>query len=195
MEESFIRHLPVVEERELKGILSSEAILAAPDTQVSVGQLSLIRPDGHFVFAEQHLYDAIRMMVYTGHAVVPVLDSDGFYLGAIDREEALKAVANFTGLNEPGGILVLAINPGEYHLREIASVVESNDAQILSLYVAPSGNELEQYVVLKLNISELSAVQAGFERYGYRIAYAFYDQKQLDDSRDRYALLMNYLQI
>ncbi|MDX2062709.1 MAG: CBS domain-containing protein [Bacteroidia bacterium] len=195
MEEYFMPHLPVVEDRELKGILSASAITALEDPQVRVGDLQLIRPDGHFVFDGQHVYDAVQLMTFTGHSVVPVLDAEAHYLGVIGREQALQAVSGFTGLHEPGGVLVLTLPAAGYHLREIASIVESADAQVLSLYMAPLATEGEQWLVLKLNVRELGAVEASFERYGYRVALAFYDQPQLSDTTERYNALMNYLSI
>jgi acetoin utilization protein AcuB len=195
MEELYLPHLPVVEDRQLHGILAADAILNADDPEVQVRELQLIRADGHFIFTEQHLYDAIAIMAFTGHSIVPVLDAEGLYTGAIGREEVVQAIADMSGVKEPGGIIVLDVAPANYHLREIASIVESADARVLSLYTAPLTETGQLLITLKLNISELSAVQASFERYGYKVAFAFFDQKQLDDTRDRYDALMNYLSI
>ena len=71
--------------------------------------------------------------------------------------------------------------------------MESNDAKILSLYISSLPESLAYQVTLKLNISELTRTLGTFERFGYKVMMSFFDKAQLDDTTDRYNLLMRYL--
>jgi predicted transcriptional regulator len=193
MEDLQVGHLPVVENRELLGLVSEAALRDADDRQLS--EAGWMGADGAFVYGRQHAYDVISLMRYTGNGVIPVLDNESQYLGAIGREEVLRYVSDMLAVGEPGGVIVLEMPRANYHLREIASIIESNGARILSLYVSSVPDSERVYVTIKLSQSELTAIMLGFERYGYTVAYTFYDARQLDDSRDRYDALVRYLNV
>ncbi len=83
----------------------------------------------------------------------------------------------------------------DYSLSEIARIIESNDAKILSLFVHswPESTKIE--VTLKINRVELGAILQTFNRFNYNIKAIFSEQDDLDDLRERYDSLMNYLNI
>ncbi len=194
MEAANLSQLALVDDdKELQGLVA-RADLERTDVQGTLADVRPSRPAaGSFVYASQHAYDALSLLIYSGNYIVPVLNAEDAYIGSIGREEALLFLGNMLTLKEPGGILVLKVERNNYQLREIASIVESNDARILSLYLSSVTGSTSMHVTLKVNVSELSQIVMGFERYGYTLAYTFFDTKQMDDNKDRYDLLMRFI--
>jgi CBS domain-containing protein len=197
MQEHQTHQLSVVGDAELMGLINSDDIRADFVAAKPLSELRLSRPAaGSFVFPTQHAYDVLALMAFTGNHVVPVLEVEGHkYMGSIGRTDMMKYMGDMLALKDPGGIVVVEVARNNYQLREIASIVESNDARVLSLYLSPVPDSTNLYVTIKVNVSELSQIVLGFERYGYKIAYTFFDRKQMDDTRDRYEALLKFINI
>ncbi len=193
MEEFKVGHLPIVNEKQYLGLLSENDVLSAEGMDQPVGDYPLTLPVTLWIYDHQHVYDAIRLMALWNLSVLPVIDADNNYIGMVTREDLVLAMAKFFAAEEPGGIIILEIPHNSYNLSEIARIVESNDAKILSLYISSLPNSLAYQVTLKLNISELTRTLGTFERFGYKVMMSFFDKAQLDDTTDRYNLLMRYL--
>jgi hypothetical protein len=104
-------------------------------------------------------------------------------------------MAKSFSLENPGGIIVLEMSQNDYNLTEIAQIVESNDAKILSLFLASHSDSTRLNVVIKLNKTEIGGVLQTFDRYGYYVKFSFNDEEDRDDLRENYDSLMNYLNI
>lgn len=70
----------------------------------------------------------------------------------------LEKFADMASLKEPGGVIVLELNTNDYYLTEIAKIVESNDAKILSLYISSPTDSTKLEVTLKINRTDLSSI-------------------------------------
>jgi hypothetical protein len=80
-------------------------------------------------------------------------------------------------------------------MAQIAQIVESNSAKILSSYImsSPDSNKLE--VTLKINLIELDRIIRTFERYDYTIKASYQKSIGDDDIQFRFDALMNYLNL
>ena len=78
---------------------------------------------------------------------------------------------------------------------EIAQIVESNDAKILSSYIMSSVDSTTIEVTLKINKIELDSIIRTFERYDYTIKASFQKSGNDTDLQFRYDALMNYLNL
>ena len=136
MEEFKVTHLPIVNKEDFLGVISEDDILALnkPDEPIGNHSLSLMR---QFIKEDQHIYEAIKLITKMKLSLVPVLDVNEHYLGVITLPDLVEAMATLTSVNSPGGIIMLELNINDYSLSEIAQIVESNGASILSLYVNP----------------------------------------------------------
>ena len=77
---------------------------------------------------------------------------------------------------------------------DISRHVESNDAKILSAYVSP--DELDPYKIkltLKINTTDLTRIIATLERFEYRIIAQYQESADNQADKDRYDLLLKYL--
>jgi Mg/Co/Ni transporter MgtE len=155
--------------------------------------LSLFSP---FVYEDQHIYEVIEMVARMDLSAVPVLDHNNNFLGLITTNELIQKFASLTALNHPGGILVLEMNVNDYSLSQIAQIVESNDAKILSVYLSSNEDSTKMEVILKINISDLTSVIQTFERYNYNIKASYLKDNDEDSLiKNRYELFMRYLNV
>ncbi|WP_158824836.1 CBS domain-containing protein [Mucilaginibacter lacusdianchii] len=191
MVEFRIRHLPIVNEQQFLGLLSENDI-TDPDHNLLVSSLSQLLVNS-FVYQDQHVYDVLRMFYEHKLTVVPVLDAAKNYAGLITLSGMSNGIAEITSATEPGGIIVLEINTKDNSMSQMAQIVESDNAQILSSHVRTFPHSTRMEVTLKLNKPDISAINAAFLRYGYDVKAIFNQSDDDDDSMDRYDSFMNYL--
>lgn len=195
MHEFGVDHLPIVNNEQYLGLITEDDILDLSEPMAAIGshELSLARP---FVYGNAHLYEVIKLAVELKLTLVPVVDEDEVFIGAITLENIMRCFATLSGITENGAILVLETSKSNYSLSEIARIVESNNAYILSSHVFTHGEDSSKLeVVLKLNVAELRTIIATFERFEYTISAFFQEEEYQEQLKDRFDSLMNYLNI
>ena len=78
-------------------------------------------------------------------------------------------------------------------MSEIASIVESNNAKILSSYITSTPDSTKMELTIKVNITELDAIIADLKRFEYNVMAFYHDGGSKDDVMERYESLMRYL--
>lgn len=194
MNDFHVRHLPVVEDGKLLGILSEDEVLNFADPDLTIKESASVLLE-KYVPANKHLYDIMRLVVNHNLTVVPVLDAEQEYVGLITVEDLIRKLADTGSITHPGGVLVLSMAPRDYSLSEIARLIEGENTTILSSFISsPYGNnQLE--LTLKLSKEDLKHVIATLERFGYEIKSSFYESEIIDTLQDRYEGLMRYLDV
>jgi len=134
----------------------------------------------------------MKIMHQMNLAVLPIIDHELKYVGCATTESLLKYMTENSGINNPGGIIVLEVPPRNYTLYEIARICENEDVIIMNLQVH-TNEQGKLDVTLKLNRSTLDAVVSSFERHNYHVKEVYGDESKKDDMMDKYKLLMNYL--
>ncbi len=194
MEEFKVAHLPVIDGTNYVGMVSEADILDSntPDQLLTKHPLTLNNPEN---IANQHVYDAIRMAANLNLTVIPVVDETHKYLGMVTTNNLIQNTNKMAAINEPGGILVLEMNVRDYSLTEVARIVESNDAKILSSYIRTLPGTDNMELTLKINKEELDGIIQAFERYSYNIVATFNETKHLEDLKNRFESFMKFINI
>jgi CBS domain-containing protein len=193
MNDFYVRHLPIVNNKQLLGVLSEDDILDFDATEaVGSYSLSLIRP---YVKYNDHIYEVMRVLAENKLTVIPVVDGEENYIGLITQEDLLRYFANAGSFSEPGSIIVLEISKRDYALSEISRIVESENAAILSTFITSEPDNTQVEVTLKINRQNTQSIIATFERFDYRVKATFNEADYLDSLRDRYDALMAYLNV
>ncbi len=190
-----ISHLPIVNNEDFLGLISDKDIYDhnMADEPIGNHSLSLFSP---YVTYDQHLYEVIELASRLNLSVVPVLDHNNHYLGVITLNDLIHYVADFSALKEPGAIIVLEMNVHDYALSQIAQIVESNDAKILSVCVTSHSISTKLEVTLKVNRTDISSIIQTFNRYNYIIKSTFMDEDDMNSFyENRYEMFMKYLNI
>lgn len=194
MDDYKISHLPIVNNQKFLGLISELDIYNLNNFDEPLGnhKLSLIQP---YVKENQHIYDVLKIVNALGLTLIPVLNDKEDYLGSITLKNLLKYFAESLSVENPGGIIILETAYNNYSLTEIANIVESNDAKILSTYILNHEDSTRIEIALKINKQDIAAILKTFDRYGYFVKASFNEDTDLDDLKDRYNILMNYLNV
>ena len=194
MDEYRVSHLPITSDEELLGVISDEDINTLNHFEECIGnhRLSLARV---FVTEDMHIYEVIRLFSVHKLTLIPVLDKKGNYMGVITLRELVEKFAEFTAVGNPGGVLILEVNEKDYSLSQIAQIVESNDAIILSVFIHSFPDSTRMEVILKVNKMDITSIIATFNRYDYIIKASFSESDYDDYLRDRFDSFMNYLNV
>jgi len=194
MEEFKVAHLPVVDGQRLVGVAQDAVLVDQYDAQAPV-QRVMEQVEVPFVHAGQHVYDVVRLFSERNLSVVPVLDDQGMYLGCINEHEALRQLAELTNVREPGSIVVLEMNQIDYSLHQLAGLVESNGARVLSAFSSAVPDSTRMAVTLKINRDDISDILRSFERYDIMVRSTYQGSKLQDDLMQRYEELLRYMNL
>jgi len=192
MEEYMVRHLPIVEDREVMGMVSEEMIL---DNDQDAMILSYRGSDSPvFVHSEDHILEILAFFAKTNLTCVAVVDAQIKYVGMITLQQLMMRFATEYSFDEPGAIIVLELNKVDYSLTEISRIIESEKGTILSCLISQQREDSNILLVtLKINLQDIQYVKATFERFNYNIVAAFSEVKYVDTLSERYEALMHYL--
>lgn len=192
MDEYKVHHLPIVNNTQLLGVIAEKDILDSSNIHDSIGayNLSLLRP---FVLSNEHIYEVIKTITTLKLSILPVVDTQQNYLGIITLETLVNKVAEMASINEPGGLIILNVNIHDYSLSQIAQIVESNDAKILSSYITSAHDSTKTEVTIKVNREDLSPILQTFFRYNYTVVATYHHSEYEEDLKRRLESFMNYL--
>ena len=154
---------------------------------------SLIRP---YVFENQHIYEIVDLFAKLKLTIVPVLDANKKYLGSITLHNIVTEFAKMITVEKAGGIIILEMTIHDYCLSEIAQIVESNNAKILSLFVNTIEASTAISITIKVDVTDMASIIQTFERYDYKIKASFLSEDMLKVFyQDRLDSFLNYLNI
>lgn len=192
MNDYHVAHLPVVENENYLGIVSEEQLLHSDDQdllsdlQISDGTTS--------VQANDHFLKAIQTAVTNKLSIVPVVQEKQL-MGIVTYNDLLRNASDFMSLNEPGGLIVLEVEKGNYSFAEISRIIESNDAQITQLNSFTDPETSITQVTIKVSKLEISDIISTFQRYEYSVKYYFGEELYQNELKDNFDNLMNYLNV
>jgi acetoin utilization protein AcuB len=193
MSDFYLRHLPVVNGDQLVAIVSEDQLLDA-DAQAEIKTYDLpLQPI--FVKRSAHLYDVMRILGEHKLTVVPVLDDELNYLGIITLEDLIRFFAESSSFRDPGSIVVLEMGYHDYSLAEIARIVESEGAVVLSSFSQSFKDSNRIQVTIKINGQQISAIIGTFERFDYQVMASFNEVELQNTLKERYDSLINYLNV
>ncbi|MCX6198724.1 MAG: CBS domain-containing protein [Bacteroidetes bacterium] len=194
MHEYNVSQLPVVDGNSYIGLVTMEDVINMKHLNQPLKNFTQIfrKPS---VKDTAHIFDVMKSALEYNVRVVPVINDDHKYLGMISAESCLRAFAVLNSVKDAGGILELQVAVKDYSLSEVARIVEENEAEILCLYTNINQLEQKAEITIKLNTSEVSGIIAAFERYEYEVISVYNDAEYAEDMKDRYDLLMRYLNV
>ena len=189
-----ICHVPIVKENRYLGILPLELIVTSGDENSA---LSTYKDDYNFAFADsdQHILNIFEIAAENQLTVIPVTEENYYYKGAISITNLLHYFAGIYSFRENGGIFTLEVPFRNYDLSEISRIVESNNIKILSFYTETNSDGSVVYITVKVNSLDMRHLKATFERYDYKIDVHYTYDKRESDMKERYDLLMKFLDL
>lgn len=189
-----VTHLPVVADEKYLGLISEDDLLDVEEEKGTIQALESYFISGA-VKENAHFLNAVNFSNHHESNVVPVVNEENELEGVITVADLLRALGDFSGANEIGGIIVMEMERSQLAISEISRIVESNDATILHLNTTVDAVTGMLTVTLHLNKKEIAAIVSAFERYEYDVLYYFGDEKFENEIHSNYRHLMNYLDI
>jgi CBS domain-containing protein len=190
-----VSHIPVVNENRFLGLISDKLIYDLSITDKAI-ETQLDKLDTSHAHKSQHIFEVAILMYKLKLSVLPVLDDDHYYLGAITLYDLARKFAKLFSLQEIGAVVVLEMNTFNYSLVEISQVVESTGIKILSVFLDRKPGTQTLDVILKLDKDDLSLLIPAFMRYNYAVKAVYFDQSELDDLyKDRFDQFMKFMNL
>ncbi|WDF69945.1 CBS domain-containing protein [Sphingobacterium oryzagri] len=194
MNEFHMTQLPVVSEHDFLGLLTEDQLLAADDETQSLHNLS-VSLRFVYLYEYQHVYDALQYMSAHQLQLLPVVDKDNVYLGTLTQQEVLHALNDTLGNREPGAIIVLELGRNDVSFSHIAHLFESENVRILSTAVRDIPDTTKIEMTIKVDKQNISTLIASLWRFDYVVKATFNDGSPDSDIKERYDILMNYLNL
>ena len=194
MDEFKLNHIPVVNETEYVGLLSDDMVYDYNHLKDPISNINFLGKQ-QSILENAHFFQVMSLISSYKLSVVPVCDEQRNYKGSISTKKLINVFSKQSGFNSSGAVITLLVNDFDYQLSQIAQIIESNDAKILSLYSEnlESNNQLK--LTIKISDGKLGAVLQTFSRYDYTVQDVFSDDEINNQSKQRYDHLMKYLNV
>ncbi|WP_075349050.1 CBS domain-containing protein [Algoriphagus marinus] len=195
MEEIRINNLPVVDNGVFVGLVNGDLIFDLNNPETLISELTL-ENSGCWVFADQHIYDVLRVSSEHHSNLVAILDRNSTYLGVVTMEDSISAFAESLSIQSHGSVMILSMNMNEYSLAEISRIIESENGKVLSSFISTDpldNNKIK--LTLKIDKPELRHIKATLERFGYRILDQYQEVEEASSEEDRIGNLLRFLDI
>lgn len=193
MDDFDIIHIAVVDHNRYLGVISKDDLLDADENSpVKVIMTAMLQKA---VKSSEHFLSALRLASQNNLSMVPVVNNEQEWVGAIPVAELLKASSQFTGAEEPGAVIVLEMERKSYSFGEISRLIETNDAYITQFNTFFENETGLLIVTIKINKVEISDILSTFQRYEYSVRYFIGEEHYENELRYNYDHLMSYLKI
>lgn len=193
MQNNYLHALPVIDSEEIfLGIINEDDLLDIFDSDEDL-TTHINKTDGLRI--DEHFFNILREKDLLKNAILPVIDQDGTYAGAISNRSIIQFLAQDRSIEEQGGIIVLEIKSINYSMAEISRIVESNNASIIHSYISSSTDNENILITLKINKNDLKEIVLTFERFSYHIVAVYHTSEYEEGFKERYDSLMVYLNV
>lgn len=162
-----IRHLPVLEDGRLAGIVSDRDLRSAtpalgdPERAAALERIrvgEVMNRDVVTARPDDPIEHAAREMFERKIGCLPVVESDEL-VGILTASDVMRAFVRLTGAHEPG------------ELAEVAGIVRDANVNIVSVLAAPDLRDGKRVAVLRLATIDPHRVVEELERAGYPILW------------------------
>lgn len=195
MEEIRINNLPVVDNGVFMGLVNGDQIFDLNNPETLISEM-ILENSGCWVFADQHIYDVLRVSAEHHSNLVAILDRNSSYIGVATMEDSISAFAESLSIQSHGSVMILSMNMNEYSLAEISRIIESENGKVLSSFISTDpldNNKIK--LTLKIDKPELRHIKATLERFGYRILDQYQEVEEASSEEDRIGNLLRFLDI
>lgn len=194
MNEYRVFHLPLVQKDNYIALISEDDLLDwdTPEEPLSLAPFLSFRPA---ISELAHPFESMKIVKEFNLSLLPVLNDQNHYVGLITTEDLFNFLCDNNTIKEHGAIIVLEMLQRNYTLTEIARICESNDITILGCFIKTIDQSGLQWVTLKVNKSEVSALIATFERYNYHVVEVYASENHNENLAENYNQLMHYLNV
>ncbi|AVX20818.1 MAG: CBS and ACT domain-containing protein [Bacillota bacterium] len=171
-----IRHLPVISEGRLVGIVSDRDLRSASPAfweenseektcQIWIGQI--MSKNVITIAPDDTIDEAARIMYEFRIGSLPVVDGK-YLVGLLTQSDILRALTELLGVHEPGSQLILEIPDRPGVLADIAIIFKNLGVNIVSVVTLPKRRHEEyRLMVIRVNTIDPRKIMAALQQAGY----------------------------
>jgi acetoin utilization protein AcuB len=175
-----IRHIPVVKDERLVGIISDRDLrdasppLGDPDRVSTMKEIRLedvMTREVITTHPEDTIVHAAREMYERKIESLPVVDEEKL-LGIVTSSEVMRALIAVIGVHEPGHsrIAVQTLKPGD--LAEVSGIIQDRGVDIFSVLSSPGKvTSHDRTLVFQVATRDPSSVIQGLQEAGYEVRW------------------------
>lgn len=191
--ETTYSHFPIVENGHLLGLISEIDIRSIFDDDKELGNYQYLFQ--LFCTEENNnLLEILKIFAANETNLIPVINNKKEYLGYCDLIDILHVYNNTPFLKNEGTVLGIKKNVTEYSFSEICQIVESNNGNVLGLFISET-NPTSVKITIKFFAQDVNEIIQSFRRYNYEVLSKHKEDFYLEDLKERSIYLQKYLNI
>lgn len=191
--ETTYSHFPIVENGHLLGLISEIDIRSIFDDEKELGNYQYLFQ--LFCTEENNnLLEILKIFAANETNLIPVINNKKEYLGYCDLIDILHVYNNTPFLKNEGTVLGIKKNVTEYSFSEICQIVESNNGNVLGLFISET-NPTSVKITIKFFAQDVNEIIQSFRRYNYEVLSKHKEDFYLEDLKERSIYLQKYLNI
>lgn len=188
-----LTELPVLEGILYKGMITEAELSKQENSYEFIYQVPLQVIET--VDLQCHFFEIWSRLVQSHLSCISVVNENNEYQGCIRQKSLVQFYKQSFALTEPGCIIVLNQRKLDYSLAKIATLVEEYDTVILSSFVTETASSENILITIKLNRTDPQSIVHSLRRHDIEIVDVFSEESFSDLFKDRFNMLMSYLNI
>ncbi|PWW83048.1 histidine kinase [Prosthecochloris marina] len=178
LQEHGLHEAPVLKDGKLVALVSVDDLHEAARAHEGDGNVQRIEDlsfeEPETVHGDQHLLDVFEQVSNNRlFDILPVKGEDGEYEGIVTKSGLLRDIALLFHFSEKGSTLEIEAPALGVKISEVISVIEKNDAMVLSFGVAePEPGAQTMVMTFRIQCQDIYRLVTNLEKYGYLIRYA-----------------------
>ena len=186
-------HLPIVKNNQYLGLIAEKDILFQEINDERISDFTHLY-DSFYADESLNWLELLKLFATNDTNILPIINSEHQYIGYYELNNILHLFYDTPFLNENGVILIVEKDLKGYSFSEISQIVESNDCNLLGLFISNVLNDKVQ-ITLKMGYCNINSITQTFRRYGYQLLSDFHDDEFIESLKERSDYLQKYLNI
>tara|TARA_Y100000385_G_C13109390_1_gene651394 strand:+ start:15154 stop:15810 length:657 start_codon:yes stop_codon:yes gene_type:complete len=152
--------------------------------------------EGYFAYEEEHFLKSLHKMHVNDLSMLPVVDKNMTYLGALRKESVLDYLCEQYAVSESDSIIIIEQGIRDYSLATISRIVEEEGGKVLGVFIGTAkGSKEKIWVSLTIQTTSLNKTVASLERHEYQIIAHMSAEENQTIIKERYESLMTFLNV
>jgi len=171
MKKHSIRHLPVVEEERLVGLVTEgdmrQVFVASLIEELSIDDVMIKNPIT--VTVDTDIDDAAKLIHYNKIGGLPVVDEHYRLLGIITVADIMAAFIELMGVLKSSSRIDIAVGHDPESFEEVSKIITSRGGKIISVGMAPLSHRQKNVYSFRLEKCRVGKIFKALEDAGYEV--------------------------
>lgn len=171
MKKHSIRHLPVIEEGRLVGLVTEgdmrQVFVASLIEELSIDDVMI--KDPITVKVDTEIDDAARVIYYNKIGGLPVVDEGQGLLGIITVADIMAAFIELMGVLKSSSRIDIVLGQDPEAFEEVSRIISSNGGKIISVGMLPQSDRKKNIYCFRLKKRRIGKIVDALGKAGYRV--------------------------